>query len=89
MVFLAKVLNYFSLKPILIILILLPKCTVKTSWQKKNIVKTMFFTDLDLDRLAMKAGVEFQACKIRNNNVNILNTTELYTYTMVKMVHFT
>ena len=56
MVFLAKVLNYFSLKPILIILILLPKCTVKTSWQKKNILKTVFFIDLDLDRIAMKAG---------------------------------
>ena len=83
MLFLAKVLNYFSLKPMLIILILLPKCTVKTSWQKRDIVKTMFLC------IYILIEQQFQVCKIRNNNVNILNTTELYAYTMVKMVNFT
>lgn len=43
MLFLAKVANNFSLKPKLIILILLEKGTVKTAWKKKNIAKTIFF----------------------------------------------
>lgn len=41
MLFLAKIVNYFSMKPKLIILILLQKYIVKIAWKKKKIA--MFF----------------------------------------------